>query len=182
MVTASDFQEMILDNKDKLTKIDFKAKVENEKDYKFIIDKVLKSSLEVIIFIRYEDMLTELRWKELGIMLPGYPIERKLKALISDDAETVFDLKTDTKIKKPNLFKKLIPVKIEDATYKFKITGAGEYAVKLSIRVSFKDIYSEYNPKNNPLENKLINIIYYICTDKKQTWDMDLFQIIKLLN
>lgn len=182
MVTTSEFQEIILNNKDKLTKIDFKTKVKDGSEYKFIIDKILKSSLDIIIFIRYEDMIIDSRWEEIGLPVLMNPIEFELKQLISPDAKTEFDLKMDTKVKKPKLFKKLIQVEIEESIYKFKITGAGEHAIKLSLRITFEDINLKDDPKQNPLENKLKNIIYFISTDRQKTWDMDLFQIVSLLN
>ena len=182
MVTTSEFQKMILDNKSKLIKVDFRVKVSDEGNYQFIIKKILKTSLDVIIFIRYENMMKNILFEKEGLIIPGNPLERQLKEIISPNAETEFDLKIDTKIKKPELFKKLITVKIEDVDYKFKISGAGEYAIKLSLKIPFKDINLKDNAKLNPLENKLKNIVYYISTDRKYTWDMDTLQIIQLLN
>lgn len=173
---------MILDNKDKLTRIDFNVNVADEKNYKLIIHNVWKDSLNLVIFIRYEDMIKHIQLEKKGLYLVGNPLERKVRKLISPNAENEFDLKMDTKIKKPELYKKNILVKIEYVNYKFKISGAGDYAIKLSLKIPYKDITIYDNPKKNPLENKLKNIIYYICSDKKKTWDMNMFQIMKLLN
>lgn len=182
MVTTSQFKKMILDNNDKLTKLDFKTKVSKFADYKFIIHDIRENSLNIVIFIRYEQLIASVKYKEFGLRINGYPLENQLMKLISPDANSLFNLKMDAKIKKPKLFKEEIIVEIDDFDYTFKISGAGEHAIKLSHKITYEYINQFDDPVRNPLENKLKNIIYFICTNKEKTWDMSYFEILKLLN
>jgi len=182
MASAFNFDKRILNNKDKLTGIDFNVKVGKEGEYKAYIKKIDKTSLEIVIFVRYENMVKDRHLEDIGIRVKGIPLEKKVRRIISPKSKTEFDLKMETKVKKPELFKKTINAKIENVKYEFRISGAGDYAVKLSLYLPFKDINKFDNPKKHPLENKIKNIVYYITTDRKKTWDMNTFQIMQLLN
>ena len=180
MATTSKFQKMILDNKDKLLMFSFKIKIDKT-DYKFIIHNIWNDSLNIIIFIRYGRIITGCQYDKYNLNIAGYPIERRLKKVISEDAESEFDLKMDAKIKKPKLFKETVLVKIDNVRYKFKISGAGEDAIRLSHKITYEDLNIFDDKELHPLENKLKNIIYFICTGGDKTWDMSYFEVVHML-
>jgi len=174
MNLPSAFQNMILNKKDVLMKLDFKVNVDDEKYYRFIIHNIWKDSLNIVIFIRYDSIFHYTKTYKSRF---SNPIEYSLKKIISPDVESVFDLKMDTKAKKPQLFKESIFVKINEVNYKFKISGAGNEAIKISYKMNFLDIYLA----EQPLEKILKNIIYFIHTNLERSWDMSMYEMKNLL-
>ncbi len=165
---AFKLKNIIFTNRYRLGHYSFSFSNRNDSLNKLIILDVGNITLTVAQFFKYRELTS-----------PQSSVEEYIHKLISKTSDPYILARVASK-RKWYLYDEIVPVMINGKEYNFKIDGIGEWAVKISMEVTYDEIAASQNPLERILKN-VIEIEYsykfndeYLLEEIDKKWEEEI--------